>query len=133
MTTYRLEHRQTVMLRAVPAPRMSKRDKWRGAQSPAVQRYVRYCDGLRLRNVVLPDRFKVTFAMRRPESHYSGAPLVAAHMVKPDADNLLKGFLDALHHKKLKRGDDAHIWSVWTEKVWSDEYAIVIEEIIENP
>lgn len=127
----RLVHNRTIMLRPVPAPRMSKRDKWKGAQSPAVQRYVRYCEELRLRNVVLPERFKVTFGMKSGDGQVGAGMLGMAHSVRPDVDNLLKGFLDAIFHSKGKAGGDEHIWSVWAEKVWTEEYAIVIEEIVE--
>jgi Holliday junction resolvase RusA-like endonuclease len=127
-----LQHRRTLLIRPVPAPRMSKRDQWRGAQSPAVQRYVRYCEELRFRAIALPQRYKLTFCMRLTDKQIAAGLLAGSpHRERPDKDNLEKGFLDAVFYKRKGQAGDQGVWSGWAEKVWADEYAIVIEEIVE--
>ena len=108
------------------APRQSQRDKW--DPSPAVERYRAYCDELRIKAALagyeLDDRVDVVFHIPMPRSWsgrkrrtMAGTP----HQQKPDTDNLLKGFCDAL------LGDDCHVWDMRGRKLWAAEGAIEIE------
>ena len=101
-----------------PKPRMTRRDKW--AKRPIVVKYFDYCNRLRL---IAPEiqweGISITFVLPMPKSwskkkmsEMDGKP----HTQKPDLDNLLKAFADAL----LK--DDSGLWyfrelkKVWGEK-----------------
>ena len=48
-------------------------------------------------------------------------PQSGPHQVRPDLDNYLKAFLDALCE------DDAHIWEISARKAWSDLGYIFVE------
>lgn len=99
----------------VAKPRMTRSDKWN--ERDCVMRYRAYCDRLRLAwgDRSVPDRLDLVFTIAMPDS-WSRKKRTAMenqpHQSKPDIDNLLKGFMDAL----LK--DDARIWSVRASKVW---------------
>lgn len=107
----------------VAKPRMTRSDKWN--QRDCVLRYRAYCDNLRShwgdRNV--PDTLDLVFIIPMPTS-WSGkkrSQLIGQpHQSRPDIDNLLKGFMDAL------LDDDARIWSVRASKVWGDTGGIDI-------
>lgn len=43
------------------------------------------------------------------------------HQQKPDADNVLKGFMDALNKK------DETVWNITVTKLWADEGSIEVE------
>src|SRR5262245_57443372 len=105
----------------VAKPRMSQRDKW--AERPCVLRYRAYCDRLRLARVKLPEPCKVVFFLPMPKSWGKGKRalmLGRLHKQRPDVDNLLKGLLDALY------GDDSHVASIWAEKRWAHDGAIMV-------
>lgn len=110
----------------VPAPRMTRRDKWLDPARPCVQRYRDYASLLQTFDIQIPVPYKVTFYLPMPVSWskkkkkaMDGQP----HTQTPDKDNLEKAFLDGL----LK--EDSHIWSGWAEKRWGYYGRIELEAI----
>lgn len=109
----------------VPKPRMTQRDKWK--KRPAVERYYSFKDQLRLQlRGDLDARFSVVFKIPMPPSWsekkkvlYDGKP----HQVKPDADNYLKSFMDALC------SDDSYIYDARVQKYWAREGSIELNEL----
>ena len=110
------------------APRQSRSDAWN--PSPAVLRYRAFRDELRIKVAQAGyepgDVLRVTFYLPMPASWsqrkrrlMEGQP----HQQKPDTDNLLKGFCDAL------LADDAHIWDMHARKRWAVAGAIEIEAV----
>ena len=108
------------------APRMTRRDRWK--RSPCVVRYFEYRDQLRAKaieyGITLPNDFTVTFYMAMPKSWSKKKK--AAHVgkpcqSKPDLDNVLKGFMDAL------RTNDASVYAVSASKIWSEQPGVVLD------
>ena len=102
----------------VAAPRMTHADRWK--RRPCVVKYFEYRDQVRAiaaeQGFTLPERFYLWFQMPMPKSWSQrkkrmmfGEPC----RVKPDADNLAKGFFDCF-------GEDKHVWSVQITKTWHD-------------
>ena len=103
----------------VPAPRMSKQDRW--GKRPAVQRFKAFGQKVRLARVELPQPCRVVFYLPMPKSWSAKKSMEnehAPHESKPDLDNLLKGLIDAVFYKQ--KDADKRIWSVWAEKRWTD-------------
>lgn len=98
------------------APRQVRSDVWRPRE--VVLRYRAYRDTIRAQfSGDVPDDLRLRFHMAMPPSwsdkkreRMLGQP----HRQKPDIDNLVKGFMDALLE------DDSHVWRIFAEKVWSD-------------
>ena len=122
MTALRLE------LVPMAAPRLSRRDAW--APSPAAARYFAYraelCILAKQAGYVPGDALSIIFYLPMPASWsqrkrrlMDGQP----HQQKPDTDNLLKGFCDAL------LADDAHVWDMHARKRWAVVGAIEIEMV----
>jgi len=112
-------------LRPIPKPRMTVRDKW--AHRPIVDRYFMFKDALHLlankQKFVLPDEYEIVFYLEMPKSwgkkkkvEYLGKP----HQAKPDLDNLVKAFQDALVC------EDMRVYKTLSEKYWSDNDLIVV-------
>lgn len=109
----------------VPAPRMTRSDKWK--KRPIVMRYFAYRDELKKAGAQLPNQpCKLTFYIGMPDSWskkkkaaMNGMP----HEQTPDIDNLTKGFLDAIFEQ------DKQVWSIWIEKRWSETPHIAIEKL----
>jgi Holliday junction resolvase RusA-like endonuclease len=108
----------------VAAPRMNQADRWK--RRPCVVRYFEYRDQVRnqaqVMGVTLSETFSVQFYLPMPRSwskrkrqDYDGKP----HQVKPDADNLLKAWMDCF-------GEDCVVWSVSASKFWSASPAVVL-------
>jgi len=103
---------------------MTRSDKWK--QRPAVMRYRQFKDDLR--EVIkgeLDPRFKIVFHVPLPKSWsekkkiaFDGQP----HQVKPDVDNYLKAFMDAMS------SDDSYIYDVHCQKYWAREGKITLME-----
>ena len=85
----------------IAKPRMTKSDRWK--KRPCVQRYWDFCDQLRLacRKVGYEphDQLSLVFIIPMPSSwskrkrdSFNGKP----HQQRPDLDNLIKAFKDAL-------------------------------------
>lgn len=105
----------------VPAPRMTRSDKWRTPRRPCVQRYFDYRDTLQ-RAIgdlpIVPDELHCVFHVAMPESwskkkraEMSGKP----HRTRPDRDNMDKAISDALFL------EDGGVWKGSQEKRWSEQ------------
>lgn len=106
-----------------PKPRMTQRDKW--AKRPAVVRYYDFCDGLRLLwgNRVVPDSVHLMFTIEMPASWSEKKKLMMEgqpHQQRPDIDNYIKAFLDALCK------DDSYVYAVRAEKYWGRQASISV-------
>lgn len=116
----------------VPAPRQTRSDRWKARD--CVIRYRDFRDELIWmwgdRQLEIPSR--VTFILPMPPSWskkkrlaHDGQP----HLPKPDADNLLKAFLDGLYRDK----NDSVVHSIWPRKRWGEVGEIIVQKIIEIP
>lgn len=119
-----------IAITPVPKPRMTQRDKW--AKRPAVLRYRAFADELRLQlngwNIP-PFGLHLTFHVQMPpswskkkRSAMDGQP----HQQKPDVDNYLKAFMDAVE------ADDAYVWDVRATKRWSTAPGIEITQEVSH-
>lgn len=119
--------RNTYMVYVTPmgAPRMTQRDKWK--QRPVVLRYHAYRDELRARlaGFAMPaESWWIRFYMPMPKSKskkWKQEHNEQPHQQKPDIDNLVKAFMDAMTE------DDAYVHDIRASKFWSDEPRIEIE------
>ncbi len=108
----------------VPKPRMTRSDAWK--KRPAVVRYFAFKDELRglVRGSLEPD-VSLVFYLPMPKS-WSEKKRVAMcgspHQKKPDIDNLIKAFLDALCD------DDSYVYAIRAEKYWAYDGKIVLTE-----
>lgn len=113
------------LITPVPAPRMTRRDKW--AKRPCVVRYHAYRDLVRINfeahssALKAPYLLVATFAM--PAS-WSGKKRALnrnqPHLQKPDKDNLEKAFLDALLE------NDSEVWAGMVAKLWGDSDSVAL-------
>lgn len=109
----------------VPAPRMTRADRWRGlpgskvSRRPCVQRYFEYRYTLQ-RAIgdlpIVPDELHAVFHFAMPESwsktrrqQMDGQP----HRQRPDGDNCVKAVQDSLFL------EDGAVWKGSYEKWWS--------------
>ena len=108
----------------VAKPRMTQRDRWK--QRPSVLAYRAYADALRLAHPhALPDVIELVFYLPMPRSWSArkrGSMLNQPHRVKPDLDNLVKGFLDVLHPR------DQEVWRYTAEKRWGERGRVEVSE-----
>lgn len=105
----------------VSKPRMTQRDRW--AKRPSVVKYYDFCDDLRIlwgENKV-PEELYIQFNIPMPKSwskkkrlNMDGKP----HQQRPDIDNLVKAFLDALCE------DDSYVFFINASKYWSEQGSI---------
>lgn len=110
----------------VPKPRMTKSDRWK--KRPPVTRYWQFKDDLR--EVIKGDlepRFSIIFRVPMPKSWskkekalMDGKP----HQAKPDVDNYLKAFMDAMCV------DDSYVYDARAQKYWATTGSIELEEYI---
>lgn len=103
----------------IAKPRMTQSDKWK--QRPAVMKYRDYKDKLRESGVVATETMWLVFAIPMPQSwslKKKAAHMSQPHRQKPDIDNLVKGFLDAL------LVEDEAVWEVHAMKIWGYEGGI---------
>lgn len=115
----------TFYIDPVPKPRMTKSDVWKNR--PSVKRYWEFKDRLlKQAKGSLEPTFTVTFNIEMPKSWSKkkksemwGKP----HQSKPDIDNYLKAFMDALCE------DDSFVYDVRARKYWAfDKGSIELEE-----
>lgn len=101
-------------------PRMTQRDKWK--HRPVVDAYYSFKDIInteaRKHRFQIGNRIDVIFYLPMPQSwskkkrdQFRGTPCAN----KPDTDNLLKAFCDAL------TDDDSKVWDMRGRKFWADE------------
>ena len=108
----------------VPKPRMTRSDVWK--RRPATTRYWQFKDDIREHvSGTLEPRFSVIFRIPMPKSWskkqralMNGKP----HQQKPDADNYLKAFMDALCD------DDSYVYDARVQKYWAESGSIELEE-----
>ena len=102
-------------------PRMTQRDKWK--KRPIVERYHAYCDKIReqVNGDYLSGGFGQVYVLayiKMPKSwpkSKKSCMYGRYHRQKPDADNILKGVIDALFK------DDSIIWHASIQKFWEDK------------
>lgn len=129
----------TLEITPVPKPRMTQRDRW--AKRPAVVRYYNFCDTIRElwsqeleRDNVLgdspltavPASVHLIFGIEMPKSWSAKKRLAMngqPHQQKPDIDNLIKAFLDALCT------DDSYVYDIRAVKRWSDRPHITVSSL----
>lgn len=112
----------------VPKPRMTQRDKWLKPPRTPVQNYWNYKDvlkGFSLRDkYVVSNPLSLIFVLPMPISWSNKKcerMVTQPHTQKPDLDNLIKAFKDALCI------DDSHIYAYdHIRKVWGYEGKILI-------
>jgi Holliday junction resolvase RusA-like endonuclease len=112
--------RQTIQIaiEPVPAPRMTRRDKWLKPRRPCVQRYFDYREKLQAcvgDLPTVPDEVHCQFIFTMPESwsKKKRQEMVAKpHRQRPDFDNCCKAVLDALFL------EDGGVWRGECEKRW---------------
>lgn len=114
----------------VSKPRQTRSDKWQ--KRPCVMRYREFADTLRfLSRVKAPnlsdavlDGAAVQFVIPLPKSWSKKKKSMMAgtgHTQKPDIDNLVKAFLDAI----MK--DDSGVSSIAARKIWGEHGAIHVK------
>lgn len=112
----------------VAKPRMTRRDKW--AKRKCVTKYFEFCNDIKKKvdkeKYGVTNKVRLQFYIQMPKSwskkkkiSYKGQP----NLNKPDIDNLVKAFLDALCH------DDSYVYHVEATKYWSDNPRIIAENI----
>lgn len=117
-------------IRPVPKPRMTRADAWK--KRSCVVNYFAYKD--KLRKLIEKCNFKLSessgcyyFHIKMPDSwskkkkeKFANKP----HQQRPDLDNLLKGFWDAV------LDEDCRIWKILhAQKTWDYEDSIEIIQI----
>lgn len=106
----------------VPKPRMTRSDQWK--KRPATTKYWEYKDALReAYKGKVPDTLLIRFQIAMPNS-WSKAKKDrmrnTPHQQRPDIDNYLKAFLDALCE------DDSYVWNVACSKSWANKGSIIV-------
>jgi hypothetical protein len=104
---------------------MTRSDRWK--QRPAVMRYWDFCDKLRgaWGGIELSPCLALVFYISMPPSWSAkkkSLMIGKPHQSKPDVDNYIKAFLDALCV------DDSYIYSVKGTKYWSDTGRIEVAQ-----
>ncbi len=86
----------------VPAPRMTRRDKWLKPRRPCVQRYFDFRDRVRAEigeMKDIPSTLSVVFHIPMPDSwskNKRATMIYDKHRQRPDVDNCLKALMDAM-------------------------------------
>lgn len=97
----------------VAKPRMTRQDIWKSR--PCVIAYWQFKDNLKLYLDCLPPIVDVVFGIPIPKSwsdKRKKTMLGKPHQQRPDLDNLIKSFFDAIED------EDSHIHSISASKVW---------------
>ena len=117
----------------VPAPRMTRADRWTDVEKnkgrPAVLRYFKYRDVLSKAweeqegEATFPEQVNLKFLMPIPKSWSNKKKkemLGKPHQQKPDIDNLSKAVMDALAK------EDKGVFSLKATKYWAEEGSVEI-------
>ena len=106
----------TINIEPVPAPRMTRADRWKGRE--CVTRYFAYKTELKLKcnkaGYRLTDQLSIKFYLPIPKSSSNKVKEGDKHQVKPDLDNLVKAFMDAFSV------NDSFVYSIKAEKYYSN-------------
>jgi len=107
----------TFSITPIGKPRMVRSDAW--SKRSVVLEYWAFKDQLNLqansKKYVLGDTLDILFILPMSESWSKKKKKVlvgTAHQQKPDIDNLVKAFMDAL------REDDAAVYDIHAQKIW---------------
>ena len=105
-------------------PRMTQRNKW--YTPPDLARYWSYANELKLLlpHYELGDELTIEFYLPMPKSwskKKQAEKIGTYHDQKPDIDNLVKGFMDAL---KSDINDDKRVAVLYCKKYWADKGAL---------
>lgn len=117
----------------VPKPRMTRADAWK--QRDTVVRYFKFCDKLREEyQRPIKGGLRLTFYVQMPKSWPKKKKLLMEgmpHQQRPDLDNYIKAFLDALCSDRqiINPNDDSFVWHIEAKKIWATEGAIEVEDI----
>ncbi|MEM9213946.1 MAG: RusA family crossover junction endodeoxyribonuclease [Cyanobacteria bacterium P01_F01_bin.150] len=121
-------------IKPCPKPRETVSDRWN--KRPCVQRHREFRDSVNrfmsdhsIKPETLPERLTVIFYLPFPKSKpkkWKAENNGQGHKQRPDADNLVKAFLDAWFRDA--ECDDSHIWDVRGVKVWAYEPAIEVHQ-----
>jgi Holliday junction resolvase RusA-like endonuclease len=116
----------------IPKPRMTQRDRW--SKRPCVLRYYKYCDDLReeafINKYNITSTLSMTFVLPMPKSWSKKKKREMEHQPhtqRPDLDNLIKAFQDAL----AKEDSYVHTYKN-VKKVWGYEGKIYVIPYISN-
>jgi Holliday junction resolvase RusA-like endonuclease len=117
-----------------PKPRMTQRDKWK--RRPVVIKYILFKEALKYyaeeNCYKVPDELSLTFILAMPKTWSKkkrDAMRGKPHQQRPDLDNLIKAFKDALCE------DDSHVHTYGTmKKIWGDVGQIEVNDkfVLEN-
>jgi Holliday junction resolvase RusA-like endonuclease len=112
----------------IAKPRMTRRDKW--AKRPCVLRYWDFCDELGLKIAELdkelyePGELALVFVLPMPHSwsiKKRKKMLGQGHQQRPDLDNLVKAYKDAVFK------EDSHVYKYpYMMKVWGETGAVIV-------
>jgi len=113
-------------IKPVPKPRMTISDKWK--KRPVVMKYWAFKDALNLiarkNKFTLPEVYDITFNIGMPK-YWSASlkkdRLNKPHQSKPDLDNLVKAWQDALDE------EDMDVWQITARKFWAKKDSIIIK------
>jgi Holliday junction resolvase RusA-like endonuclease len=110
------------------APRQTKRDQWGTNKRPIIVKYHAYRDELRRQASKMsftPPAAGCHFVFRMPVPKSYSKKLKASllggpHQEKPDFDNLVKAFLDALCES------DSYVWDARVTKIYHEKPGIEV-------
>lgn len=108
------------------APMGAVRTTQRGLWDARARKYAAYKEELRhqLPGYELGDELHIYFYIQMPKSWSEKKKREMddkPHKQRPDIDNLIKGFMDAMSP------EDSSVWTVYAEKRWQREAGIAIE------
>ena len=108
---------------------MTQSDRWRSR--PCTDKYWAYKDRLieLYGDQEVPETLHLIFTIPMPPSWSAkkkATMMGRPHQNKPDIDNLIKAFLDAL------LPDDAHVWDIRASKVWGTDGSIEVRELADG-
>ncbi len=108
-------------------PRMTQRDKWK--KRTVIQRWYEFKDSINAiaasEGYAVADRLDIVFYIPMPKSWSKKKKTemyAKPHQQRPDIDNMIKGFMDALCQ------EDSYVWAVNAEKFWSYSGKIIVFE-----
>ncbi len=108
-------------IKPIPKPRMTRSDKWK--QRVCVMKYRAFKDEIKLNRVKFNNHDYVVFGIEMPKSWSQKKKSIMInkpHQQRPDCDNMIKGFFDALYL------EDSHIYSFQARKYWADKPYIYV-------
>lgn len=113
-----------IKITPIGKPRMTQSDKWAGRK--VVKNYFGWCNAIRLLfKDELKGSYEIEFIIPFPKSYSNKKRLELIgqpHQIKPDLDNLLKAFNDALAK------EDSYIHTIKASKKWGRIGKIIIRQ-----